>query len=138
MESYMLRIALLLAVAVSLSGCKNAAPKPTPAKTAEPVAAPVPPSPASEARKLFTSRCVVCHGSQGLGDGPGGAALDPKPRAFSNASWQSSVDDAHLAKVIVEGGAAVKLSPGMPPNPDLQSKPDVVAELVKIVRAFGK
>jgi hypothetical protein len=31
---------------------------------------------------------------------------------------------------------AVGRTPGMPPNPDLQSKPDVVAELVKIVRKY--
>ena len=133
-----MRIASMVALCALVLGCKEAAPKKAPAQAAEPVAAPAPPSPASEARKLFATRCVVCHGNQGLGDGPGGVALDPKPRAFSNAAWQSSVDDARLAKVIVEGGAAVKLSPGMAPNPDLQAKPDVVAELVKIVREFGK
>jgi hypothetical protein len=36
------------------------------------------------------------------------------------------------------GGPAVGKSPAMPGNPDLQSKPEVVKELVKIVRAFKK
>jgi hypothetical protein len=37
----------------------------------------------------------------------------------------------------VEGGPAVQLDPGMAGNPDLKYKPDVVAELVKIVRKFA-
>jgi mono/diheme cytochrome c family protein len=122
-----------------LFACKHETPKPAPAETvAAAVAPPPPPSPSAEAEKIFKTRCSVCHGMQGQGDGPGAAALNPKPRAFADKTWQASVDDAHLAKVIVEGGAAVKLSPGMAANPDLQSKPDVVAELIKIVRAFGK
>ena len=44
--------------------------------------------------------------------------------------------DERIAKVIVEGGAAVGLSEGMAANPDLKGKDDVVAELVKIVRSF--
>jgi hypothetical protein len=36
------------------------------------------------------------------------------------------------------GGAAVGKSPAMPGNPDLQAKPAVVKELVKLVRAFKK
>jgi mono/diheme cytochrome c family protein len=99
--------------------------------------APPPPTPATEARHIFDTRCVVCHGSVGNGDGPGGAVLNPKPRAFGDATWQKSIDDAHIAKTIVEGGLAVGLSAGMAANPDLKDKPDVVAELVKIVRKFG-
>ena len=55
--------------------------------------------------------------------------------AQSNSGW---VDDAHIAQTIVEGGVAVKLSAGMAPNPDMKDKPEVVAELVKIVRKFGE
>jgi mono/diheme cytochrome c family protein len=116
------------------------APPPTPADSSElmPPPAPLVVTPASEARHLFDTRCVVCHGSAGKGDGPGGAVLNPPPRAFGDATWQKSVDDAHIAKTIVEGGLAVKLSAGMAPNPDLADKPEVVAELVKIVRKFGQ
>lgn len=85
---------------------------------------------------LFKSRCVVCHGDGGKGDGPGAAALTPKPRAFGDAEWQASVGDDAIAKTIVGGGAAVGKSPTMPPNADLKDKPEVVAGLVKIVRNF--
>jgi mono/diheme cytochrome c family protein len=121
------------------TGCQKA-PPPVPVATAElaPPPAPVAVTPAADARHIFDTRCVVCHGSVGKGDGPGGAALNPKPRAFADATWQKSVDDAHIAKTIVEGGLAVKLTAGMAPNPDLADKPEVVAELVKIVRKFGE
>jgi mono/diheme cytochrome c family protein len=118
-------------------GCQKA-PPPAPVDTSELMPAPVVVTPAAQARHIFDTRCVVCHGSVGQGDGPGGAVLNPKPRAFEDATWQKSVDDAHIAKTIVEGGLAVKLSAGMAPNPDLSDKPEVVAELVKIVRKFGQ
>ena len=38
----------------------------------------------------------------------------------------------------VYGGAAVGKAPTMPANPDLDSKPEVVAELVKYVRGLGQ
>lgn len=126
-----------------ITGCKKSPPPPSSREvsTAQaPTAAPVVPvakPPAAEARQVFDTRCSVCHGTHGTGDGPGAAALNPKPRAFGDAAWQKSVDDARIAKTIVEGGPAVGLTPGMAPNPDLASKPEVVAELVKIVRKFS-
>lgn len=92
--------------------------------------------PAAEAREIFQSRCTVCHGESGKGDGPGSAALDPKPRDFTSVEWQESVTDEHLRKIIVYGGIAVGKSAAMPANPDLDAKPEVVNELVKIVRSL--
>ncbi len=89
------------------------------------------------AKTIYTQRCTTCHGPEGKGDGPAGAALNPKPRTFSDQAWQAKVTDAHLAKIILAGGPSVGLSPLMPPNPDLQTKPAVVAGLVKMVRGFG-
>jgi mono/diheme cytochrome c family protein len=94
--------------------------------------------PASQAKKVFKAKCVVCHGDHGAGDGPGAAALNPKPRAFELPDWQDSVTDEHITKIIIEGGAAVGKSAAMPGNPDLRNKKEIVAELVKIVRAFKK
>lgn len=93
--------------------------------------------PAAEAKQIFQTRCTVCHGADGKGDGPGAAALNPKPRDYTNQEWQKSVTDEHLHETIVKGGQAMGLSAGMPPNPDLADKPQVVDELVKIVRSFG-
>jgi mono/diheme cytochrome c family protein len=108
-----------------------------PAAVATPSAAPAD-DPAREARTLFKTRCVVCHGEDGKGDGPGAAALNPKPRDYTDAAWQASVTDEQIHKTIVFGGAAVGKSPNMPANPDLESKPAVVDELVKRVRSFKK
>lgn len=92
--------------------------------------------PAAEADKYFQQRCVVCHGNTGHGDGPGAAALDPKPRTFADAEWQDKTTDEHLAKVITEGGAAVGLSPGMPAHADLKNKPEVLKALIEKIRKF--
>jgi mono/diheme cytochrome c family protein len=90
------------------------------------------------AKEMFDSRCAACHGTAGKGDGPGAAALNPKPRNYTDKAWQASVTDEQIKKTIVYGGAAVGKSPIMPASPDLDSKPEVVEGLVKIVRSFGK
>jgi len=94
-------------------------------------------SPAARARFIYESNCATCHGPQGAGDGISGGGLNP-PRSFRDREWQAEVDDARIARVMVEGGEAVGLSPLMPPNPDLADEPAVVEELVKIVRGFGE
>ena len=46
--------------------------------------------------------------------------------------------DKEIETAIVYGGAAVGRSPMMVANPDLGSKPEVVAALREMVRNFGK
>jgi mono/diheme cytochrome c family protein len=117
--------------------CKSkSSPPPSPTPAPPPAATPVLSDPAADARQLFRVRCSVCHGDTGHGDGPGAAALTPKPRVFADAAWQDATKDEQLREIIVKGGAALGKSPGMPSNPDLENKPDVVLELVKIVRSF--
>ena len=91
-----------------------------------------------EARQIFATRCVTCHGSEGACDGPGSAALSPKPRNFQDAAWQASVTDEHLEKVVMYGGTAVGKSPSMPGNPDLMAKPEIVRALVAHLRALAR
>lgn len=114
-------------------------PAAAPSAPPEPAAAPAAASSGNavaEAEQIFSMRCVTCHGAQGAGDGPGSAALNPKPRDFRDAAWQASVDDEHLNKIIQYGGVAVGKSPAMPGNPDLMSKPEVVAALVAQIRGL--
>lgn len=124
-----------------LGACgKTPAPEATPAANTPEVPAPPPPppDPAAQARTIFNTKCVVCHGDRGAGDGPGGAALNPKPRAFGDATWQASVTDDQIKKTIVEGGASVGKSAAMAANPELKDSPEELTALVKIVRDFKK
>ena len=130
-----------LVIAVSLAAVVVACSK-TEGQAAKPQADQAPAEKATvaqstDARELFAARCGVCHGASGKGDGPGAAALVPKPRDYTNKEWQASVTDEQLKKVIVSGGAAVGKSPAMPASPDLDGKPELDA-LVAIVRSFGK
>ena len=91
----------------------------------------------AEAKQLFESLCYTCHGLTGHGDGPGAAALQPKPRSFVDAAWQTSVTDEHIKKVIVYGGAAVGKSPMMVAQPQLKGNEPLLDGLVQIVRGFA-
>ncbi len=93
------------------------------------------PENAVDAHELFKMRCVPCHGETGKGNGPGSAALNPKPRDYTDPTWQAKVVDEDIKKTILYGGAAVGKSPAMPPNPDLDGKPELDG-LVKVVREF--
>ena len=95
------------------------------------------PAPAEVAEQEYSLRCVTCHGENGDGTGPGGAALQPPPRSFRDAAWQASVSDEHIERVIAYGGAAVGLSPIMPAQPDLAARPEVLRALREKVRSFG-
>jgi high-affinity iron transporter len=111
---------------------------PAPAVQAAPAAAASSASAQAEAEKIFSERCVTCHGATGAGDGPASAGLVPQPRNFQDPAWQKSVSDEYLAQIIQYGGAAVGRSAAMPPNPDLTSKPDVVAALGAHVRSLAR
>ena len=93
---------------------------------------------ATQAKDIFNARCATCHGQNGDGNGPAAAALNPKPRNYHDKEWQKKVTDEDLKKTITYGGAAVGKSPIMPASPDLESKPEVIDGLVRIVRDFGK
>jgi mono/diheme cytochrome c family protein len=92
----------------------------------------------AQAKDIYDSRCSACHGAEGHGDGPGAAALHPKPINFHNTNWQKAVTDAQIAKAIVYGGSAVGLSNQMAANPDLEDEPGVVRALVAHVRELGR
>lgn len=143
----LLSVLSVLIACLGFAGCKKEEPstattgqpseaKPSEAKPSEPAA--LSQAAIDEASSIYQKRCVPCHGEAGEGDGPASAGLEPQPRKFSDASWQGSVTDEHLEKVIVFGGAAVGKSPAMPPNPDLGGKPEIVKALTAKVRSFKR
>jgi len=73
------------------------------------------PAQADEAAETYAMLCSTCHGEKGAGDGAASAALDPKPAKFNEAAFWKERDDASVAKIIKEGGAANGKSPLMAP-----------------------
>jgi len=136
---------IALIVCITAAACSKSEPAPEPAaapqeleKPAEPAAAPAPAAASAEsAEDVFKTRCVMCHGESGKGDGAAAAALNPKPRDYTDAEWQKTVTDDQIKKTITGGGAAVGKSAIMPAQPDLASKPEVLDGLVKIIRGFA-
>jgi mono/diheme cytochrome c family protein len=53
--------------------------------------------------QIVKERCILCHGESGKGDGPGGAALNPKPRNWTEDSYMGTRTDDQLYEVIFNG-----------------------------------
>jgi caa(3)-type oxidase subunit IV len=65
-------------------------------------------------RVAYTTNCSPCHGAGGRGDGAVAASLNPRPADFTDPAFWRSRTDAHVFKVIREGGAAAGRSASMP------------------------
>lgn len=58
----------------------------------------------NKGKSLFQTNCSSCHGTNGMGDGPAGAALNPKPRNFhSNQGWKNGRRVVDMYKTIQQG-----------------------------------
>jgi len=89
----------------------------------------------TEGQKLFQTRCFVCHGRGGKGDGPSAIGLAEKPQDLTDANWQRATSDDLIRSVIQGGGAAIGKTGAMPPNPDLTQ--DQIQGLVAFVRSLA-
>jgi mono/diheme cytochrome c family protein len=92
----------------------------------------------SQAQVMFDTKCAVCHGISGAGNGPNADQFDPKPHNYTDPAWQASITDDQIKEIILKGGANLGKSPAMPSNPRLRDRPEVLDGLVKIIRGFGK
>ncbi|MCK5237343.1 MAG: cytochrome c, partial [Deltaproteobacteria bacterium] len=61
----------------------------------------------AEGAKLYKSRCALCHGEKGLGDGRAGKMLNPPASNLALLKEQSGVTDAYLYWVTNDGGKAI-------------------------------
>ncbi len=80
--------------------------------------------------KIYTDKCALCHGPSGHGDGPGAAALNPKPRNHTDGSYMNTRTNDQLLEVIRNGKGA------MPPWGAVLSEAEVQAVL-KHVRTLA-
>jgi mono/diheme cytochrome c family protein len=104
MKKHLILITVLL-FALTLSAC---AAQPAPAVSFPPVPAdyagktiPVGADSATDGAVNFKTYCEACHGATGLGDGPAGTALDPRPANLPAVAAQ--VGDDYLFWRISEG-----------------------------------
>lgn len=79
---------------------------------------------ATKGKTLFTTRCGSCHGNEGKGDGPAAAALpaESKPRNLADGAFKIATDDTKMKDLLKKGGAALGLSPLMPPAAGLSDE----------------
>ena len=94
MKKVLFVVLVLSAVVLAACGSQAAAtPEPVPAEYAG-VTSPLGADAATAGAEVFKTNCESCHGPQGHGDGPAGAALDPQPKNL--AEFAPTVGDDYL------------------------------------------
>jgi mono/diheme cytochrome c family protein len=89
-------------------------------------------NPTARGATLYATYCALCHGPTGHGDGRAAQVQQVKP-ADLTASQRS---DDYKSSIILNGGASVNRSTGMPPWRDVLSADDV-ADLVVYLRELA-
>ena len=85
---------------------------------------------------IFQTRCFVCHGREGQGNGPASTGLGAPVRDLTSPSWQDSASDETIRSVIRNGAQAVGGSAAMTPNRDLSD--GQVESLVRYIRTLRR
>ena len=85
----------------------------------------------AKGKKVFEMTCASCHGMKGLGDGPAGMALNPKPRNFAHDKFKFGTTVAALTHTVETGSAGTAMV-GWKGT----LKPDQIADVVAYIRTF--
>ncbi|MDQ6633774.1 MAG: FTR1 family protein [Gemmatimonadota bacterium] len=68
------------------------------------------PADLAEGRAIYTASCASCHGVGGLGDGPAGATLTPKPAAIGSSVQMRGVTPALMYRILSVGIAGTPMA----------------------------
>jgi mono/diheme cytochrome c family protein len=90
------------------------------------------PDAAHEGEAIFQTRCFVCHGREGKGNGPAASGLGSAVRDLTSPSWQYSMSDETIRSVVRNGAQAIGGSVAMAPNRDLSDAQ--IQSLVQYIR----
>ncbi len=66
---------------------------------------------AEKGKVLYQANCSACHGAELDGNGPAGAALQPKPVSFKDAEFWKDRDEAALKASIKNGKPGTAMMP---------------------------
>jgi mono/diheme cytochrome c family protein len=131
-----MRLARFVVAAVcAMSPVARATDEAAPAPAAAPVAAPRDTPNASVVRGgiVYRTYCVLCHGSDGKGDGRAAKMYHPKPANLT----VSPFNDEYKELIIRRGGTGVGRSAFMPPWGDELSD-EQIHDLVSFLRELRK
>ena len=92
---------------------------------------------AAKGKPIYDMYCFTCHGTTGKGDGIAAAALNPKPRDFTDKKIMDTISNEAMIKVIQLGGAALGKSPMMTPWGAVL-KEDQIKDVGAYVRTLAK
>jgi mono/diheme cytochrome c family protein len=64
-----------------------------------------------EGERIYQTKgtCFTCHGTTGLGDGPAGLELNPRPRNFTNPRFHELRTDGEMFWVIRNGSPGTRM-----------------------------
>ncbi|HMO51590.1 MAG TPA: cytochrome c [Kiritimatiellia bacterium] len=92
---------------------------------------------AEKGAALYKMYCALCHGETGHGDGPGAAALNPKPRTLAEKAYMDTLSDKHLFTVIKDGGPAVGKSMFMTAFGAILKEDQAIHDVAAFVRSLA-
>src|SRR5215470_13431322 len=87
-------------------------------------------------RELYVRHCATCHGESGRGDGASAASFASKPADLTDGRLMNALPNEFLHNLIMHGGPAEGLSPGMPPMSAYLGD-DQVRQVIAYVRSIA-